>query len=501
MIIGEEKPFTTTVMVKSIIIFILNYAILLAITLFLVFLHDTSGYSEYLAENLTILFFVAVCLFLLYWIIYLYYFFENRTFLSEMKNIWMVFILIDICVIASWAFGYYIDVYLRPVTLLALLALFLIGYRDAIFLNIVYAVIMFVIDVFIDYSVYVSTGINNQMFASFMICFISGMFAVFVGNMAKTRASVLITGIVAAVPSVIIITLLEIIDYTNLQASELLLNIAFGFGGSMISAVLILAILPIFESLFSVLTVFRLRELTSPDAKLLKRLKSEALGTFNHSMTVAQLAESCASALGENVELARAAAYYHDVGKLREPEYFTENQFDTNPHDEMTPELSADIIRSHTKDGYDLIMANHLPKFFADVALEHHGTMPIKYFYAKALRMSDGEINIENFSYQGPKPQSKIAAIIMISDACEAATRSLTDRTPEKVEQAVRGIIQERMDLEQFSECDITMAELNTIKGTLVSALTGLYHHRIKYPDVRFTRGGGVEDKGGKVNA
>ena len=113
--------------------------------------------------------------------------------------------------------------------------------------------------------------------------------------------------------------------------------------------------------------------------------------------------------------------------------------------------------------------------------------------------MSDGEINIENYSYQGPKPKSKIAAIVMIADACEAATRSLTDRTPEKVEKAVRSIIQERMDLEQFSRCEITMSELNVIKETMVSALTGLYHHRIKYPDVRFTRGG-VEDKGGKAD-
>jgi hypothetical protein len=167
-------------------------------------------------------------------------------------------------------------------------------------------------------------------------------------------------------------------------------------------------------------------------------------------------------------------------------------------HDELTPELSADIIRSHTKDGADLLRTYRMPEFFADVAEQHHGTMPITYFYTKALRMSDGEIKIEDYSYEGPKPVSKIAAIIMIADACEASTRSLQDRSAKNVESMVRNIIQQRMDLEQFSECDLSMNELQIIKDTLVGALTGIYHHRIKYPDVRFTRSG-VEDNGGTI--
>lgn len=500
MIIGEEKPFTGGVVFKSILTFVVNYVILLAITFFIVFLKNPSGYSAYLAEHLPVLFFAVGCLFLLFWIIYLYYFFDNKSFLAEGKNIWLLFVILDVCVIVCFIVGAYIGVYARPVALLAFLVLFLIGYRDAIFLNIVFAVIMFILDVFTNYELYVATGITNDMFSAFMICFISGMFAVFVGNSAKTRGHLVGTGFIVAIPTVIIIFLLEVSDYANMQGMELLKTLGLGLGGSLFSAILLLALLPVFEGLFSVLTVFRLQELTGSESKLLKRLKNEALGTFNHSMTVSQLAESCASALGENVELARAAAYYHDVGKLRQPDFFTENQTDHNLHDELTPELSADIIRSHTKDGYDIITAYRLPRFFAEVAIEHHGTLPIKYFYAKALRMSDGEINIENYSYQGPKPKSKIAVIIMIADACEAATRSLTDRTPEKVEQAVRSIIQERMDLDQFSECEITMSELNTIKETLVGALTGMYHHRIKYPDIRFSRSG-VEDNGGKVDA
>ena len=229
----------------------------------------------------------------------------------------------------------------------------------------------------------------------------------------------------------------------------------------------------------------------------MKKLKAEAPGTYNHSMMVAQLAEASAAAIGEDVDYARAAALYHDVGKLHYPDHFTENQGEYNLHDELTPELSADIIRSHAKDGYTLIRANHLPDFFADVALQHHGTMPIRYFYAKALKMTDGELNIEDFSYLGPKPQTKIAAIIMIADAAEAAVRAINARRPEEAERAIRGIIEERMDLEQFSECDITMADLTKIRLALVNALTGVYHHRIKYPSIKYKR----TDKGTKGEA
>lgn len=496
---SEEKNQTTGKLFQSAFNFILNYALQIVVLLLLVFVQYRENYAQYIAQNLSVFFFTVSCMFLLCWIIFLYYFFENKKFLTEIKNIWMIFLAADLCLVICWLVGYYLHIYCRPFALFALLILFIVGYREAIFLNIVFAMELFLADVFTNYATYISEGVTNELFASLMICFIGGMFSLFIGKSAKTRIAVLGTGIAVAIPTVIIIAILEVANYAAEKWwLDTLRYIGYGAAGSVASAVLFYTVLPVFEHVFSVLTVFRLKELTGPDAKLLKRLKAEAPGTFNHSMVVAQIVESCASALGENVELARAAAYYHDVGKLRQPEFFTENQGEHNLHDELTPELSADIIRSHTKDGFDLLRACHLPKFFAEVALEHHGTLPIKYFYAKAMRMSDGEINIENYSYMGPKPHSKIAAIVMIADACEAATRSLTDRSPKKVEQAVSAIIQERMELDQFSECEITMNELHIIKDTLISTLTGVYHHRIKYPDVRFSRRG-VVDKGGTI--
>ena len=265
-------------------------------------------------------------------------------------------------------------------------------------------------------------------------------------------------------------------------------SVGYSILGCVVSAILALAGLPVFETAFNRLTVFRLRELTSTNAPLLVRLKQEAPGTFNHSLIVAQIAESCAVAIGENAELARAAAYYHDVGKLKQPDCFTENQAGYNVHDELMPELSADIIRSHARDGYELLTAAHFPQIIADVAREHHGTLPIKYFYDKAMRLSGGDADIKDYSYLGPTPRTRIAAIVMIADASEAATRALSDRSPENVERTVRAIIEERMDLDQFADCDITIRDLSVIRRTLVETLSGVHHHRVEYPAIRFNR-------------
>jgi hypothetical protein len=167
---------------------------------------------------------------------------------------------------------------------------------------------------------------------------------------------------------------------------------------------------------------------------------------------------------------------------------FSENQAGYNMHNELSPELSVDIIRSHTKDGAALIRKNHLPEFFADVAIQHHGTLPIKYFYAKALKLSDGELDQRDYSYQGPVPKTKIAAIIMIADASEAASRSLSSRTPQKVEELVRKLIEERLELEQFADCDITMRELSIITHTIAQSLSGVYHSRVAYPKLKISK-------------
>ena len=481
------KDWTSGNTIKSILLFFVHFVLLVAIMAGLVLGAQLNNFVEHMREYGANYLYALFCVFLLVVITYLYFMFEDKRMLSTGKNIALLFTVLDISFIISWLVGDYIDIFARPVALVALMICVLVDRRAAVFMNVISALLLFVADTFAG-----GISADSQYYSSLLISFSAGMLAIFFCEQAKTRFRVVLVGIAIVIPIDFIIFLLEISTFINnvnggLAAFQgILLHMGYGLFGGVTSTVIFLAILPLFEVIFNCLTVYRLRELTSSDAKILQRLKEAAPGTYNHSMTVAQLAEACAAAIGENVDYARAAALYHDVGKLHYPEHYTENQGDYNVHDELTPELSADIIRSHAKDGQSLIKANHLPDFLADIAVQHHGTLPIRYFYAKALKMTDGELNIEDFSYQGPKPQTKLAAIIMIADASEAAVRAVDARKPEQAEKAIRAVIEERMDLEQFSECDITMVDLTKIRMALVNTLSGVYHHRVKYPSIKY---------------
>lgn len=486
------KEWTKSTVMKSVWLFLLHFLIFILIAAGLIFGFGWGSFKNTTHEQGANYMYATFCIFLLFVITYLYFFFEDREMLKSGKNISLVFTVLDLYLICEILIGYKVAIYARPIALVALLIFTLVGRRNAIFMNIVSALLIFIIDTFAVTSV-----TSRECYSSLIISFSAGMFAIFLCNRWKTRLKVMMVGLVIVIPIDATIFLLEVSNTVVSDAvvvgmrsawQTVFMQMGYGLCGGVLSAVIFIAILPLFESIFNCLTVYRLRELTSSDAKILKKLKEEAPGTYNHSVMVAQLAEASAAAIGENVDYARAAALYHDVGKLHCPEHFTENQEDYNLHDELTPELSADIIRSHAKDGYNLIRNRHLPEFLADVALEHHGTMPIRYFYAKALKLTDGELNIEDYSYLGPKPRTKIAAIIMICDASEAAVRAVGARTPEQTEKAIRGVIEERMDLEQFTECDITMADLTKISLALVNTLSGVYHHRIKYPSIKYRR-------------
>ena len=476
---------------KSVLLFLLHFFILLLIMAAVLLFKQFSNLKAYMSEYGPDYLYALFCIFLLMMIMYFYFLFEDKQMLESGKNIALIFTVLEIYFLLSWAIGEYLHVYARPIALAGLLVFVLVGRKNAIFMNVICALLIFIADSFLNMG---GDGVR-QIYSSLIIAFSAGMIAIFLCERAKTRLSIVWIGILIVIPIDIIIILLELSTLWEGSVAEglsrfqpILIKMGYGLAGGVLSAVIFLFLLPLMEGIFNRLTVFRLRELTSSDAKILQKLKEEAPGTYNHSVMVAQLAEACAAAIGENVDYARAAALYHDVGKLHNPEHFTENQGDYNLHDELSPELSADIIRSHAKDGYTLIRNYHLPDFLADVAIQHHGTMPIRYFYAKALKLTDGELNIEDFSYLGPKPQTKVAAIIMIADASEAAVRAVNARAPEAAEKAIRAVIEERMDLEQFSECEITLVDLTKIRHALVNALTGVYHHRIKYPTLKYKR-------------
>lgn len=294
-----------------------SYLVLCLVCFLMIVINDPAHWTSYFVENYTDLLTLAVCALLLCFIVYYYYYFEDRAFVAQARNVVLVFSLFISCIVLCYAFGKLIGIYARPCALLALLCVFLFNRRQAILLNFIFSVIMFVIDTYTNnFSV---DGATTQVYYSLMLNFVCGTFAIFAAAGAKTRGGLLLTGCAISVPTVIIVTLLQVATiYTDLV--NFFISIGCAVFGCVVSGILALAGLPIFEKLFNRLTVFRLRELTSTNAPLLVRLKQEAPGTFNHSLVVAQLAESCAVAIGENAELARAAAYYHDVGKLKQPD-------------------------------------------------------------------------------------------------------------------------------------------------------------------------------------
>jgi putative nucleotidyltransferase with HDIG domain len=261
----------------------------------------------------------------------------------------------------------------------------------------------------------------------------------------------------------------------------------FGLLNGLLSGVLAIGILPYLETLFGITSSIRLLELANPNHPLLKRLLLEAPGTYHHSVLVGNLAEAAAEAVGGHPLLVRVGAYYHDIGKLKRPYFFSENQFSLdNPHDKIAPSLSALIITSHTKDGVELGRQHRLPDLVLDIINQHHGTGLVSYFYQKALEKDQYDSVQElTYRYEGPKPQSKEAALVLLADTVEAAVRSLQKPTPGRIEGLVRRLIKERLNDGQLEECDLTFKDVNLITESFLRILNGMHHTRIEYPDVK----------------
>lgn len=263
---------------------------------------------------------------------------------------------------------------------------------------------------------------------------------------------------------------------------NLLWHVVWSYGANVAASLIFMPLVAIFEGVFNIADDFRLNELCNLSNPLLKRLASEAPGTFNHSLVVGNLAEACATAIGENPNMARCAAYYHDIGKLKAPIYFSENQSSYNPHDELIPEVSVSMITSHTLFGEILAKQNRLPKEIVAICREHHGTSPVGYFYRKALTLKEeGDLAVDKYTYAGPKPQTKIAAIIMIADTIEAAMRAYMPDTKEEFEARINKLVDEKIELRQFDECPITMGDIATIKRTIIEVLPSIHHSRVSY--------------------
>ena len=297
------------------------------------------------------------------------------------------------------------------------------------------------------------------------------------------RNDILYSTAYLAVSSAIIVLSSGILLSNNIK--RILIDVALATGGAFISGILAMGLLPFLESSFNLVTNMKLLELSNPNNLLLKRLLMEAPGTYHHSIMVANLAEVAAEEVGANPMLVRVGAYYHDIGKIKRPFFFGENQLGgVNPHDKISPALSTTIIISHVKDGVELAKEYDVPTIVTDMIAQHHGTTLVKYFYYTLKNNSENPdlIKEDDFRYPGPKPQTKEAAIIMMADSVEAAVRSIQEPTLDKIEAMVNNIIKDKLNSNQLNECDLTFKDLEVIKACFLKVLKGIYHHRIEYP-------------------
>lgn len=353
-------------------------------------------------------------------------------------------------------------------------------------------------------SLFVGMLTGNQLNFS-VVGFLGGITGVFSVSKLSQRGDLVRTGLYISAAVTLSVIVIGMIEDTPLQLL-LLSGLLLGLINGLLSSILTNGALPYLESTFGITSSVKLLELSNPSNPLLRQLLTDAPGTYHHSIITGNLAEAAAEAVGGNHLLVRVGALYHDVGKIKRPYFFIENQLSNeNPHDKIAPTLSTLILTSHVKDGVDLAREHKLPQQIIDIIEQHHGTSLVKFFYHKAMEGERAEtIDEGEFRYEGPKPQTKEAAIVMLADSVEAAVRSLNNPTPGQVEGLVRKLIKEKLMEGQLDECDLTLKDLDVIGNAFLRVLSGVYHSRIEYPDMeqemerRKKRRAGIRNKSQK---
>lgn len=407
---------------------------------------------------------ILISLILLIIIGYIYYY--NKEILYN--NRLLIVLIITLAVILISKELYNISPYIMPIGTAALLISILIDPR-----------LGFVINIFLSFYLGFLLKLDGSLSTMYIV---SGSIASLLAIKQDQRYNILISGFIIGIVNILSLTSYGLA--LNVAGIESFSQAGYSFLNGIISAILALGSLPLWENVFSVLTTIKLLELSNPNQPLLKKLLLEAPGTYHHSILVGNLAESAAESVSANPLLARVGAYYHDIGKTVRPFYFAENQFGMeNPHDKLQPMQSTSIITSHTTDGVALGKEEKLPEEILDIIEQHHGDTIVAYFYHKAKEENkDIEISIDEFRYKGRKPQTKEAAIVMLADSSEAAVRSMKDINKEKIEDMVRKVVKGKVKDGQLDECDITLKEIEVIINSFVKVLTGIYHDRIEYP-------------------
>lgn len=317
---------------------------------------------------------------------------------------------------------------------------------------------------------------------------------------SKARSNLYLAGLYLSLANMIAALAIFALSDNPLDI-QLLYRLVFAFVGGFACALIVNGTIPIVESIFKYTTDFKLLELANMNTPILRELMIQAPGTYHHSIIVGNLAENAAEAIGANPLLARVAAYYHDIGKIKKPLYFAENMhLPENKHDKLAPSMSALILISHVKDGVELAREQKLGQNLIDIIRQHHGTSLIKFFYDKAQqRDKDAQVNEQDYRYPGPKPQTREAALIMLADAVEAAGRTLSEPTPARTQGMVQKIINKIFIDGQLDECELTLKDLHEIAKSFNRILSGIFHNRIDYPEPAYKERDKEQQKEGRA--
>lgn len=405
---------------------------------------------------------------------YYLYHYEKKLF-DKRSNILLLGIVVAVTITITFVLSK-VDPRLNIIYYGALLCAVVFNVRIGAFLSVFLSLMVMMI-------VKNDTGTQNIQVIYIAVASLIGSMAGLLYSKRRGRSNYLKSGLIAGFVSALAIA--AILAVTNNDMTTLLTTCGYMIVNAFVSSVLLIGSLPIYEMLFNILTDSKLIELSDPKNPLLKRLAMEAPGTYHHSMLVANLAENAAETIGANGLLARVGAYYHDIGKLRRPAFFAENQQGENPHDNLSPKVSASIILSHPKDGLRFANQYKLPKEICDIIEQHHGTTLAVYFYDKASE-TDEEVNISDFRYDGGKPVSKEAAIVMLADTVEAAIRAMKTKTEDELKERIDKLVDNKMRDGQLDECYLSFSELSKIKSAFCACYNGASHKRIEYPEIKW---------------
>ena len=402
--------------------------------------------------------------------------FEKETFSSN-KQMTILALILWLTITLEWV-CYIIDPRVTPAVFGVLLTTLLVSRKTAEAVNVAFA---------LSFSL-LAGGSGSTLFGadsilSMAAMLVSGQMVMVAAERSRRRGSLIAAGSLGGVAGAVVVVAGGMI--LNYNWNTALIYAGLQMAAALILSVFCVGMLSLWENLFDIVTPARLHELANTNHPLLKKMMVAAPGTYHHSMMVASLAEGAAEAIGANALLARTGAMYHDVGKLRRPQYFKENQNGQNIHDTLQPEESAGFIIAHQKDAMSYLSRYRMPSEVKKIVAEHHGTTMVTYFYYKAKQMQsqDGEPVIERlFRYQGNLPSTKESAIVMLADSCEAAVRSMSEPTREEVAEMVRKIVQGKMDDGQLKMSPLTLGEINQIEKSFLVTFTGLMHERIRYP-------------------